>query len=568
MPAPKSSDRVTLFQIVEEATDLLRHSSISTWLSFYLGTAPFVVYLFFFWSDMSRSASAREHLFESSLILALLYWWMKVWQAVYAERLMNHVEGREDLKPMRKRGWLRLVASQGWIHMTMPVMLTLSAVATLPLAWTYAFYHNVTVMAADHYREGGKTKALLGKALAQSQFMALQNHAMLSLITLLALLIYLNVFAGFFLFNTLLKSFTGSENEFTRSAMLYMSSPVQLLLLSVCYLIMAPLLKALYVLRCFYGEARRSGADLEVTLRSLAARQAPVAGLVVLCLCLLSVSQLQAEEAPSSKATADQLRQGMMMGKRNTAPPLTVPPTELDSRIKQVLGDSEFQWRFPREAGPKREQSWLGAMVSEFFHWLSDSVLEFARWLGKILDKLFGGTTKEHVMAEPNSAWLAALGPIVYGLIIVIVVLLVVVLVRTWLNNRSLEEPVVTAEAAPEVNLENEDVLATQLPENEWMRLAREKMQAGELRLALRALFLATLAHLGEKRFIAVKRSKSNGDYVREVGFRARDRAELSTSFSEQVRTFDRVWYGWHEVNADMVGRFEQQHELILSHAS
>jgi hypothetical protein len=55
---------------------------------------------------------------------------------------------------------------------------------------------------------------------------------------------------------------------------------------------------------------------------------------------------------------------------------------------------------------------------------------------------------------------------------------------------------------------------------------------------------------------------------VREVGWRARDRQELSTSFSDQVRTFDRVWYGWHEVNAEMVSRFEQQHEQILAHAS
>ena len=123
-------------------------------------------------------------------------------------------------------------------------------------------------------------------------------------------------------------------------------------------------------------------------------------------------------------------------------------------------------------------------------------------------------------------------------------------------------------EAAPEVNLENENVLATQLPENEWLRLAREKMQAGELRLALRALFLATLAHLGEKRLIAVGRSKSNGDYVRELGWRARDRRDLSSGFTDQVRTFDRVWYGRHEVDAALLDSFERQHEEILSHAS
>ena len=570
MPARTSTDdRLTVFQIVEEATHLLRRSPVSAWLSFYIGTAPFVVYLFFFWSDMSRSASASQHLLESSLILALLYWWMKVWQAVYCERLMGIVEGREEYTPMRKRGWLRLFTSQAWIHASMPWILTLSAVAALPLAWTYAFYHNVTVLAADHYREGGRTKALISKALAQSHYLPMQNHAMLSLLTLVGVLVYLNIFAGFILFNSLLKSFTGIENEFTRTFMLYFTSPVQLLLISICYLIMAPLVKSLYVLRCFYGEARRTGADLDVRLRELRSRQAPVLVLLMAGL-LVNICPLHAEESPpaAGKATADQLRQAVMPGKKNTAPPLTVPPAELDSRIKEVLGDSEFQWRFPRDAGPKREESWMGSMVSAFTHWLDESIRELGRWVGRVFDKLFGGSKKEFSSGGADSAWLSALEPITYGLLIVIVVLLAVVLVRTWLRNRNQEEPVAAAEAGPEVNLENENVLATQLPENEWLRLAREKMQAGELRLALRALFLATLAHLGEKRLIAVNRSKSNGDYVREVGWRARDRQELSTSFSDQVKTFDRVWYGWHEVDVAMVDRFEQQHEQILTHAS
>ena len=569
MPAKNSSDRLTLFQMVEEATHLLRRSPASAWLSFYIGSAPVVVYLFLFWSDMSRSASASEHLAESSFILALLYWWMKVWHALYAERLMGIVEGREDFKPMRKRGWLRLFTSQAWIHATMPWILTLSAIAALPFGWTFAFYHNVSVLAADHYREGGRTKALIGKAISQSHYLPFQNHTMLALLVFMGLLTYFNLFVGFVLFNTLLKSFTGIENEFTRTFTLYFTSPVQLLLFSITYLVMSPLVRASYVLRCFYGEARRTGADLDVLLREVRAKQATVLAVVVMAV-MFGAGNLRAEEAPSTskKATADQLRQGFMPGKRNTAPPLTVPPKELDVRIKEVLGDSEFQWRFPREAGPKREESWLSAAIKEFTHWLDSCVRDIARWIGRLLDKLFGTRGKEHTINPGEGAWLSALEPLVYTLLVVIVILLAVVLVRTWLKSRGEKEAEVTTDAAPEVNLENENVLATQLPENEWLRLAREKMQSGELRLALRALFLATLAHLGEKRLIAVSRSKSNGDYVREVSWRARDRNELSSSFSDQVRTFDRVWYGWHDVDADLVNRFEQQHEQILTHAS
>lgn len=566
MAAKTSSDRLTLFHMLEEATHLLRRSPASAWLTFYIGTAPFVVYLFFFWSDMSRSASASEHIGESSLILALLYWWMKVWQALYAERLMGLVEGKEDFGPLPVRGWLRLITSQAMIHATMPWVLALSAIAALPFGWTFAFYHNVSVLAADHYRSGGRTRGLLGKALSQSHFMPFQNHTMLAMLALMGLLVYLNLFVGFAIFNSLLKSFTGIENEFTRTFMLYFTSPVQVLLLSVSYLIMSPLVRASYVLRCFYGEARRTGADLDVLLRAVRAKQAMAAVLMAL---LLASGTLRAEEAEASgKATPDQLRRAVMPGRRNTAPPMTVPPQELDARIKDVLSGSEFQWRFPREGGPKREESWLSATVKEFTHWLDGLVKDIARWIGRLLDKLFKSDKNDHKINSGDGAWLSALEPLVYTLIIAIVLFLAIVLVRTWLKSRNARETVSVPEAAPEVNLENENVLATQLPENEWLRLAREKMQAGELRLALRALFLATLAHLGEKRLIAVGRSKSNGDYVRELGWRARDRRDLSSGFTDQVRTFDRVWYGRHEVDAALLDSFERQHEQILSHAS
>ena len=92
--------------------------------------------------------------------------------------------------------------------------------------------------------------------------------------------------------------------------------------------------------------------------------------------------------------------------------------------------------------------------------------------------------------------------------------------------------------------------------------------EANFWRLSLATLFLATLAHLGDKRLIQISRSKSNGDYVRELGWRSRGRDGLSESFHQQVRTFDRVWYGWHDATPDLLTGFEAQHERITTNRS
>lgn len=570
MSSPKQKDQRNLLHIVEEATHLLRRSTATAWAFYYWGTGPFVAYLFFFWSDMSRSSAAESRVLESSLILALLYVWMKVWQALYCEQLMAMIEGKETLAPMKLRGWLRLIASQAWVHASMPWLLTLASIAVLPMGWAYAFYHNVTVFAAEHFRDGGRTKPLLNKALTQSHYLPGQNHTMIGLLTVVGLLVYLNLFASFATLCILLKAFTGADNEFTRQPMLYMTSSFQTLLIGLSYLVVGPLAKALYVLRCFYGAARKSGVDLEVRLRELRGQ----ATVILIAFSVLCANPAQAKIGdavpPSTKISTEKLSQKMPVGKTNTPPVLNVHGVELEQKIKDVLSSSEYQWRFPREHPAAAEsQSWFGKIIRDFTDWMGSAMSSIARFIGGLLDKLFHRDSQVNDEKTPgSSAWLASLEWIIYALIGVIVATLAVLLYRTWQRSRE-EAPVVAeAEAAPEINLESESILATQLPEDEWLRLAREKLDAGELRLALRAFFLATLAHLGEKRLIAITRSKSNGDYLRELGWRSRGREALSANFTEQVRTFDRVWYGWHEVDAGTVSRFAQNHEQILSHAS
>ena len=117
--------------------------------------------------------------------------------------------------------------------------------------------------------------------------------------------------------------------------------------------------------------------------------------------------------------------------------------------------------------------------------------------------------------------------------------------------------------ARPDLN--DESVTAAQLPEDEWLKLARELVSKGDLRLALRAFYLATLAHLSAREIVSIARFKSNHDYVTEVNRRARGSQELRAAFSANVSSFDRAWYGLYDVTTEALAQFQTNFERIRS---
>jgi len=85
------------------------------------------------------------------------------------------------------------------------------------------------------------------------------------------------------------------------------------------------------------------------------------------------------------------------------------------------------------------------------------------------------------------------------------------------------------------------------------------------LRLALRAFYLAGLAHLGYRELIRIARFKSNREYEFELGRRARNREELLEAFAQSVKLFDRVWYGKHDVSPGDLRSFQAALERITT---
>ena len=112
-------------------------------------------------------------------------------------------------------------------------------------------------------------------------------------------------------------------------------------------------------------------------------------------------------------------------------------------------------------------------------------------------------------------------------------------------------------------DLADEEIEADQLPDNEWYALARQKMAAGEFRQAQRALFLAILSYLAAHRFITVERWKSNTDYEKELGRKAKRLSELPALFAQSRLGFERCWYGADSVTSGDLENYKRVYERI-----
>ena len=152
---------------------------------------------------------------------------------------------------------------------------------------------------------------------------------------------------------------------------------------------------------------------------------------------------------------------------------------------------------------------------------------------------------------------------LLYLLVAVVVAGLAILVLRLWQSRKRRKEPIASQPIQPAPDLSDESVGAEQLPEDRWTSLAREHLGRGEFRLALRAFYFASLAHLAERNLISLAKFKSNRDYERELRRRGHSFPELLALFGENVLMIDRAWYGLHQVSGEQVSRFAANVERI-----
>jgi len=531
MKLSRRTTEPTVIALIEESVHLLRRAPAALLLSYYAGAVPFVLGLLFFWAYTTWFRPPGAVVAWGAFGLVGLFAAMKAAQAEFCAGLLRLRLGAAPAAWSWAR-FGRLVLAQArlqpWVLLALPPVMLLS----VPFGWVWAYGQSATVI--------GEGEHLPAAAVAQAKLWPAQNHLGLLVLSVLAFCTWLNLATAFYLVPWLANRLLGIENIFGFSGWWFLNTTFLASVTALTWLAIDPLIKAFYTLRVFHGRSRRTGEDVRVELqRTRGAGALRAMATLVWLLAFVPVGSLRAVEP--------------------VAVPAVVQSAQLDRAIDDVLSGSNFRWRLRPPAAEVAKEA--DGPIRAFFRLAVEKlrdlwryVTRFWRMLTDWYDRHFSSHVREDTAKPAGASGLSQvlLRGLLYIFIGVAVVLIVWLVWLVWRQARRNALPVLKARAvaATVPDLRDENVQAALLPVDGWLALAREQAARGEWRLALRALYLATLAQLAAESLITLAAFKTNLDYERELRRRALSRTELVGRFVTRRREFESVWYGRVEPGA------------------
>ncbi|THB77981.1 MAG: DUF4129 domain-containing protein [Desulfobacteraceae bacterium] len=538
--------------MIEEAIGLVRSLPAGLLAWYYLGTGPFCLGLLYFTVDMSKGAFSHEYCFSASLGMAGLFVWMKSFQSLFAVKVYEHL-GQIRISQWTPRSVLRMIYIQTIIHASALIILPVAALITIPLVWTFGMVQMILVC---DYRHPMRIRTQVRHCFDIGRQYTRTNHLALLILIPFGLFVFLNVGLLFFQLPYLVKMFTAFETRFTMGGFNPLNSTFLMIVSCLTYLCLDPVIKAMFILQRFYGDAMSTGLDLMAGLKAVTKKAAGPVILGSLILTGLAVGSSQPARASGSVPTPVYAE---------PAGENRIDAGDLDRQVKRVMAQREYQWRMPIPEKETEATNW----VISFFKWLKpyvkavvEAVDNFFEAIWKFIRRLMP-RMKEPVNIKPDPPETGTPKYLFYGImgISILVVVLVFILYRR--KKSRLTPP----EAEPEpvaVDVSDEEITPQALPHDQWMTLARELMAEKKYRLAIRAMYLGTLAGLSARHLLDTAFHKSNRDYELELIRRAHEHPELVSAFGQTVRFFDRVWYGGYPVAEQDAVVFENQQKGIL----
>jgi Domain of unknown function (DUF4129) len=536
--------------LIEEAIHLLRRAPIETYAFFLVGITPFVLCFFRFCSEMGYSKFAENDLPGFASALAFSYLWMKALQYLACRQLVA-VYTRDPSSPLTFGRILRSCVHQAAIHpfgliakpmaalAAIPGFLTFVPLLMLPASIIFSFFQNASILITGERGDFAKCwhLSVTGGRTAAS---------LLLLSLFLRIVIFLNVYTTIGILPYVLKALFGVDTFLSRDFRWLISFSYLVGIGLISYFAVDLLIKAIQVIQVCRAEAQTTGQDLQRSLKSLTAGRR--IGVLLLCL-LVPTLNLRAEGGSFRTADAGNAGKIILASLKLASPPSEgdrIPDSELNERIDRELSGSEYSWRKPHHL-VSSEKNWLQGFVA----WIRKSLGKVGRAINQVVavitkwwQSLFPHPEGSSQLANASSAptWITQL--LLYAILCGLIIAAALVVLRILARSKKTKPVGLAMPVTP--NLESETTVADELPEDQWLLLARRKLEEGEPRLALRALFLAVLSLLGAHRLIVVRRSKSNSDYETEL--RRRRSAELTELFRDSRRLFERCWYGDYPV--------------------
>ena len=540
------SGNIPAIECLEESFHILRMNIVSLMPVYCIGTVPFVLGMIYFINDMCQRSDAVRIIPRYALYITVLFLWKNLFQALFCSRVMDKLTSNPPVRRTYK-DYARILLYQGIIQ---PYSLFANAVAAVlffPLPWSIAFFTNVSFFAASEKKGFIETIRI---SFRNALVYPYQNNLIFYMLLIFAFMAALNTALLIFLIPWVLKTFMGIETLFSKAngadilLNLIFNSTFWSVVIGVTYMAIDPLLKTAYTVRIFYAESIFKGFDIISSLhrlKTIAAKNVNKISLIVIMFLLLftSSTQLQAETAGGGSSE------------------------QLDNAIQKVLERREYSWRLPPEPFDSDEINAIALFFDETFKTISewiDDIMEF-------LSQFFSGPEKRSSSGFANFiSWISAnslaLLIICFVLILLSIAFILLRRKRDILKTKAEE----TKNEVKTPDLTDENLTADSLKNSEWLEVASELLAKGELKLALRAIFLASIATLADKNALTIAKYKTNFDYLRELQRRCHGNTAYITAFGKNLNTFEAVWYGDYDVTKSIIATFRKNFDILNEH--
>ncbi|HEX4230947.1 MAG TPA: DUF4129 domain-containing protein [Bryobacteraceae bacterium] len=524
-------------RLLEEAIALSRSADAVTWLAYLIGAVPFLGLVLYEVTNIEQNPFAADQVLVLAFVLAILFFWMHICQAVFCARLFAiHSERDRNLgREFREATNVQAVVA-GTKVWAWPIGLTLM----IPHAAITMFYQSSLIGSGSG---GGNWRAAVREAKQDASYRPGEAVWLVIIVFLLRAILWMNLLVLLFNLPGLWKTLTGMETDITRWPELLDNATALSAVSALAYLALDPVVKAACVLRRFERQSRRSGLDLRLRLKVL--------GRATVLVAILSFGW-------AGRSWAADARASIVDATRTAGPPVT--PEHMDRAVRSVFRDPAEAWNLPLVEPRKKSSNPIFAFMDAVTKRAGNWWKEFGDWLrGVIARQPRPGPSQKHGPANGTSAWV--LVGVFSGLVGMGVLL-------AWWRRTAKPAPmeVPTEATAQKFDVASDTVLPDDQPEDEWVRLSREYRAKGNLRLALRALYLSILAALARAGLITISRGKSNRDYLREVQRRGRRLGpQLAAIFGSTVQTFEKTWYGTFLVTAEVLDEFEENVQQLHS---
>jgi type II secretory pathway pseudopilin PulG len=428
------------------------------------------------------------------------------------------------------------------------IVLPVAFLFTVPFGWVFAFYQTVLV---QDYNTRTTLKKRIKASAALSAMWPAQNYKILFIISVLSVVIFINTAMIIYSIPLILKKVADIDSAFTMGGFSFFNTTFIFTVLIITWCLTDPIIKSVYALRIFYGESMKTGKDLIVELNTRRGKKISAAIIIFTVIASVSLPAVSYGKNTTISETA------------------VIDGTTIDSAVEKVLKQSEFAWKIPGEMTPKNDK---GGWLHSFLNWLkpyTKSVIDFIKKSAKGLDDFLSRLVPfRNPDSDENDSSItsALLQPAILILSALICVVLIASLVRVLFSakKKPVRQPGETSETEKTIpDVEDESIPADQFPPDEWFRLFQSLVEKGELRLAVRALYLGTLSNLSDRGYIAVSLNKSNQDYVQELGRRGAGDPGMQSLFRKSVTFFDRIWYGMHDVSVQEVNNYLEEQTRI-----